>query len=448
MARRTITPIAVPGTVGHYTASQPTTTLARNLRLQLDAGGATDRVAVFATDAPGVVAGVITGGFDPLNRSTWPPGARRFLCVMTGAEERYVAAWGPYALLLRVEGTAAVNLVASGLGPQTEVTAPAPTTVGNHGDGIDISAIEGALVVGFQDDATTADAADVYLTDKAMSAGAGLPVGARKVGAIGGGAAGTDLKVPEGLMATTAVLVRTAGTTARTVRFSGAQGDQASSISSAGNATINATGATANVIVAAGRDIGMTATRNASLSAGPLGEAKLVAGGAALPPPVPGQAVVAGDAAVVTSAVTDIAITSNQDLNLTAANHLQVDAAAQDFQAISGALNFSALSAGMNFNASGQLNMSAASLRLNGLQTGFFGKTPVNQPATYTLTFSGAASRTLPDFTLVPAGLDNSHATTVYASLADLNATVAEVKALAAVVKQWLGDANSLGLTA
>jgi hypothetical protein len=448
MARRSISPIAVPSAAGHYTASQPTSAIARNLRLQLDAGGPADRVAVFASDAPAVSAGALSSSFDPTSKATWPPSARRFLCVVSGTEERYVESWGPYALLLRVDGTTPANLVASGLGPQAEVAAPAPTTVGNHGDGIDVSPIEGGLIVGFEDDATAGDAADVYLTDKPVTAGAGVPAGARRVGAIVGGAGGTDLKVPETLMAMAAVLVRTAGTAPRTVRFSGVQGQSATALSNAGDTVITATGPAANVLVSAGRDIVMAAVRNVSVMAGAQGQAQMVAGGTAIPPPVAGRAVVAGDSVVVVATATDVRVSSNNDVTVNAANHLQVNAQAQDFQALAGPLNFSALSAGMNFNAAGQLNLSGASIRLNGLQMAFFGKTPVAQPAAYALAYSGAPSRVLPDFTLAPAGLDNTHTAAVYASLTDLNATVVEVKALAAVVKQLLADANSLGLTA
>jgi hypothetical protein len=204
-----------------YTASQASTAFGRDVRLQLDGGTADDKVALFGTDDPDTNAGTLSGTFDPANSATWPPGAHTFYGIVDGASERRIPAWGPYSIAMRVGGsTPDLNLLASGLHRLAEVTASAPVTVGDHGDAISIVMIEGDAWAGFEDDAAADDAAEVYVTDKAITAGSGVPAAARLVGTISGGASGGRLKIPAVISATKAVLRRTSGTSPRRVRFS------------------------------------------------------------------------------------------------------------------------------------------------------------------------------------------------------------------------------------
>jgi hypothetical protein len=232
---------AVPDKVWAYTASQAATAFGRDVRFQLDGGTADDQFAVFGTDDPDTSAGALDNSFSPTNNTTWPPGAHTFYGIVDGASERRLPGWGPYSIAMRVGGsTPGLNLLASGLGELAEVTAAAPTKVGDYGDAISIAAIEGDAWAGFEDDAAADDAAEVYVTDKVITAGSGVPAGARLVGSISGGASGSRLKIPAVVTATKAVLRRTSGTNARRVRFSGQEaGDAQANLTTAERDALN-----------------------------------------------------------------------------------------------------------------------------------------------------------------------------------------------------------------
>lgn len=81
-------------------------------------------------------------------------------------------------------------------------------------------------------------------------------------------------------------------------------------------------------------------------------------------------------------------------------------------------------------------------------QIGFFGVAAVSQPGAYTISFAGAASRTLPAAVSSYTGIADGEAGTPYASISDLNALATQVNNLTAVVKSLLADVKSLGLVA
>ncbi len=120
-------PIAAPTVVNRHSASILATTIGNDtpVRVALAANAATtDTVAIFATSSSSISATTLTSTFNSTLPSTWPPGCQ-LLAVLTGGNPKtsaydidpYVEGstnWGPYLVIERVFGTAAVNVQVSG----------------------------------------------------------------------------------------------------------------------------------------------------------------------------------------------------------------------------------------------------------------------------------------------------------------------------------------------
>lgn len=261
--RTALSPIVVLTGARGYTAAQSTLGIARSVRLQLSkAATAADTVAVFTVPDATFASGTATGNFSGADPTTWPPGATH-IATIAGNEVVSIPdeAWGGCLVVLRVSGSTACNLLASGEGSQTRITIAAPTTLAHHTAPVDISSVAWPAQAEFDKTALASDEAKIYLSDDStIASGGGALDGAQYVGKIVG--QGRPLPLPRPSIGTRLIVERTVNTVARNVFVTG----QSSGENSLGGTDIAIT-ASGNVVTTAGNGITNTAGGGYAVSA-------------------------------------------------------------------------------------------------------------------------------------------------------------------------------------
>lgn len=220
MSRTLLAPITIPATRRDYTAAIDARSIGGDVRLQLDAtAAADDAAAVFICDDPALASGTVASAFSGSDPSTWPPHCTLVATLAAGEVRRLPdQAWGRAVVVLRTVGSTG-NVLLSGHGSLGGLSVAAPTTVGAYTASTTIATVRAPARIGFDADATSADVAEVYLTDATFLAGTGAPPASQYFGTIVGG--GADIILPPGTLASRVSLRRTAGTAARNVGISG-----------------------------------------------------------------------------------------------------------------------------------------------------------------------------------------------------------------------------------